>query len=90
MVTEEIKARYRRSIDAAFNKGNIDAWDEILAPDVIVHEPTNTDVIGLEAYKQEILAQSQGFTERFVSIIGYVFFNLFRIYIISFLIYINK
>ena len=63
MSIEELKAKQRLAEQEAFNKGNVEAWDEVIAPDVIVHTPPLPDAKGLEAYKQSMLAFSQGFTD---------------------------
>jgi len=54
---EELKARSRRVIEA-MNQQNLAAFDELYAPDVVVHSGLMTTQ-GLEAYKQ---ALAQGFT----------------------------
>jgi len=51
MSTEEQKAKVRRAIDEAFNKGNLNAMDEIVGSDIVFHQPPMPDVKGLEAYK---------------------------------------
>lgn len=52
MMSDEQKAKVRRVIDEAFHKGNMNAWDEIVAPDVVYHQPPAPDVKGLDAYKK--------------------------------------
>jgi steroid delta-isomerase-like uncharacterized protein len=37
MTPEEMKAGYRRMIEEAFNKGNLDVADELVAPDAVDH-----------------------------------------------------
>ncbi len=51
MSKEEQKAKVRRAIDEAFNKGNLNAMDEVVASNVVFHQPPMPDVKGLEAYK---------------------------------------
>jgi steroid delta-isomerase-like uncharacterized protein len=57
MSPEELKARSRRVIEA-FNQHNLATFDELYAPDVVVHSSLMTTQ-GLEAYKH---ALAQGFT----------------------------
>ena len=64
MTIEELKARHAKAVLEAFNKGNVNAFDEILAPDVVFHLPPNPDIKGLNAFKQFITAMFQGFSER--------------------------
>jgi steroid delta-isomerase-like uncharacterized protein len=54
MSTEENKALARREIEEIFSpKGNLDAADEIYAPNYISHQPAGQDDIrGLEAIKE--------------------------------------
>jgi steroid delta-isomerase-like uncharacterized protein len=54
MSTEENKALARREIEEIFSaNGNLDAAEEIYAPNYISHQPTGAeDIRGLEAIKQ--------------------------------------
>jgi steroid delta-isomerase-like uncharacterized protein len=54
MSTEENKALARRELEEIFNaKGNLDAAEEIYAPNYISHQPAgNEDLRGLEAIKE--------------------------------------
>ncbi len=54
MYTEEFWDKTRRIIEDAYNKGHIDALDEIVAPDFVRHQPPFPDIVGLEAYKQYV------------------------------------
>ena len=49
---EELKVRIIRVIEESWNKGNLDAFDELYAPDFVRHRPPFTDINGLEAHKQ--------------------------------------
>ena len=51
MSTEENKAKARRIIEEAVNKGNLAVVDEIMAPNYVYHRPTG-DVKGPEGIKQ--------------------------------------
>jgi predicted SnoaL-like aldol condensation-catalyzing enzyme len=54
MSAEENKAIVRRLIEEAWNQGNLDVLDEIVATDYIRHDPLNPGVRGKEAFKQLI------------------------------------
>ena len=41
MSTEELKAKVRRGIEDGWNKGNLAVFDEVCAPNVAYHHPTN-------------------------------------------------
>ena len=51
---EELKATIRRVIIEAWNRGNIDALDELYAADFIRHRPPFSDIEGLDAHKQRV------------------------------------
>jgi predicted ester cyclase len=51
MTPEERKAKVARINEEALNKGNLDAFDELYAPDFVRHNPPFPDR-GLAAYKQ--------------------------------------
>jgi hypothetical protein len=49
MAVEENKAVVRREIEELFNHtGNLDAADEIIAPDYVSYEPTSGETRGIE------------------------------------------
>ncbi len=53
MSAEENKAVVRREIEEIFDhRGNLDAAEEIYAPDYVGHEPTTGDIRGIEGAKQ--------------------------------------
>ena len=54
MSAEELKATIRRVVGGAYNKGNLDAMDELYAPNFVYHRVPLPDIVGLEAYKQAI------------------------------------
>ena len=57
MSTEKDAAFYERSDKvwlSAWNEGQLDALDEIYAPNFVRHQPPFPDVVGLEAYKKYI------------------------------------
>ena len=48
---EELRPMVRRVYDEAYNKGNLEVLDELIAPKYLRHQPPMKDVKGLEAYK---------------------------------------
>ena len=61
---KEIMARERWAVEEAFNKGNVDALDEVFSPDVVFHSTPFPDIKGLEAYKRNATANRPAFTDR--------------------------
>jgi predicted ester cyclase len=59
-MSEENKAVARRVVEELFNHdGNLDAADEIFAPDYVGHEPAFGDLHGVEAVKQFAATERQ-------------------------------
>jgi steroid delta-isomerase-like uncharacterized protein len=54
MTPEEHKAKVRQVIDEAYGKGNLDALDEVNAPDAVWHQRPGPDIKGMDAYKQMV------------------------------------
>jgi steroid delta-isomerase-like uncharacterized protein len=64
MSAEENKAVVRREIEELFNHtGNLDAADEIYAPDYVGHEPAFGDVRGVEGAKEFAADMRQAFPD---------------------------
>jgi steroid delta-isomerase-like uncharacterized protein len=63
MAPEDHKAKVRQAFDEAFIKGNVNAIDEIAAPDIVFHRPPEPDVKGLAAYKQMIVDMRKSFSD---------------------------
>ena len=63
MSIKELAAKDARGIAEAFSKGNLAAFDETHAPDVVSHMPPFPDTKGSEAYKQVITEMRQAFTD---------------------------
>jgi predicted ester cyclase len=63
MSIEEFKARYRRAEDEAILRGNLDALDEVYAPDLVIHSQhfPFQDFKGVDARKQQVRANGQAF-----------------------------
>ena len=53
-MSENIKTKFRRVVDEAWNKGNLDALDELHTADYVEHRPPFPDVVGLDAFKQTV------------------------------------
>ena len=62
MSLKDFMDKERRAIEEAWLKGNVDALNETIAPDIVVHNVPFPDIKGLEAFKQSILALRQAFT----------------------------
>jgi predicted ester cyclase len=54
MLTTENKALVRRWLEECYNKGNVAAADELVAPDYVNHSAPHGQMPGLEAEKQYI------------------------------------
>lgn len=63
MKTEEIMVRERWATEEAFVKGNVDALDEVFAPDAVFQTPPIINKKGLETFKQGIIGFRQAFTD---------------------------
>jgi len=59
----ELKERLQRVYDEAYMKGNVDALDEICAPDVVEHRLNSPDIIGLDATKEGVKSGRLMFSE---------------------------
>jgi predicted ester cyclase len=60
MSAEENKATARRMVEELFNQGgDLDAADEIFAPNYVSHEPAFGDLHGVEAIKQFAATERQ-------------------------------
>ena len=64
MSAEENKAIVRREAEEIFSQGNLDAADEIYAPDFVGHEPTTPEGIrGLEGARQFAAVYREAFPD---------------------------
>lgn len=63
MTPEDQKAKVRSVVDEAYNKGNVNALDEIVATDVVFHRPPGPDVKGLDAYKRMVVDLLKAFSD---------------------------
>ncbi len=63
-MSEENKAVVRREMEEVFNHaGDLDAADEIYAPDYVDHEPTTGNIRGIEGAKQFAVAYREAFPD---------------------------
>ena len=68
-MSEENKAIVRRQEEELFTQGNLDAADEVYAPDYVGHDPSNPeDVRGLQAAKQAASDYRRAFPDLRVSV----------------------
>jgi predicted ester cyclase len=63
MSLKEFMDKYRWATEEAWLKGNVDAMDEVLDPDVITHRPPFPDTKGAEVVKQSQLASREAFAD---------------------------
>ncbi len=67
MSTKQNKAIVCRFIDEAYNKRNLTVGDELLAANVVLHV-SNSDIKGLEGWKQYAGSFLDGFSEIVISV----------------------
>ena len=63
MSAEENKAVARREIEELYARGNLDAAEEIYAPNYVGHDPTTGDIRGIEGAKQFAATFRQAFPD---------------------------
>jgi steroid delta-isomerase-like uncharacterized protein len=63
MSAEENKAVARREIEELYAQGNLDAAEEIFAPNYVGHDPTSGDIRGIEGAKQFAATYRQAFPD---------------------------
>jgi len=68
-LSEENKAIVRQQEEELFTQGNLDAADEVYAPDYVGHDPSNSEEVrGLEAAKRAASDYRQAFPELRVTV----------------------
>jgi steroid delta-isomerase-like uncharacterized protein len=68
-LSEENKAIVRQQEEELFTQGNLDAADEVYAPDYVGHDPSNPEEVrGLEAAKRAASDYRQAFPDLRVSV----------------------
>ena len=81
MAVEDNKAAVQRMGEEAFNQGNLDVLDELVAQDVVDHDPTPGQASGREGIKQFVSTLRTAFpdlqlaVENMVAEGDYVAFN---------------
>lgn len=60
---EALKAHAQQSVERVWNEGQFDTLDVNYAPDFIRHNPPNSDLVGIEAFKQYIIALRTAFPD---------------------------
>ena len=63
MSTEENKARFRRYVEEAWNKGNVDIMDELMAAHYARHMAISAPPLTREGQKQRILGFRRAFPD---------------------------
>ena len=67
-MSEEIKAKFLRIVDEAWNKGDLDALDDLHSPEYIEHHSHFPDVEGLDAFKQMVAGAHQTYPDFHITI----------------------
>ena len=68
-MSEENKAIVRQQEEELFTQGNLDAADEVYAPDYVSHDPSNSEEVrGLEAAKRAASDYRQAFPDLRVTV----------------------
>ena len=67
-MSKDIKAKFRRIVDEAWNKGNLDSLDELHSASYVEHRPPLPDVTGLDAFKQMVAGAHQTFPDFHITI----------------------
>jgi len=68
-LSEENKAIVRQQEEELFTQGNLDAADEVYAPDYVGHDPSNSEEVrGLEAAKRAASDYRQAFPDLRVTV----------------------
>jgi predicted ester cyclase len=62
-MSEGIRTAVRHAWEEAWNKGNLDALDEVCDADMVRHEPPFPDIVGTEALKQYIAAGRSAYSD---------------------------
>ena len=63
MSVEENKENIRRHVDEIWHKGNMDAVDELIAPNWVLRNPVGDDITGIDGFKQMATSQRTSFPD---------------------------
>ena len=72
-MAEDIKSKFLRVVDDAWNQGNLEVLDDLHTQDFILHHPPFDDRLGLDAHKQSIVNVRAGFPDFHLTIHKLVF-----------------
>jgi predicted ester cyclase len=61
-MSEELKPMIRKIFEEAYNKGNLEVLDELIAPNYLRHQPPMKKVEGVEAYKKFVADVRSAYT----------------------------
>jgi steroid delta-isomerase-like uncharacterized protein len=68
-MSEQNKTISRRSVEEAFNKGNLDVLDELVSPSFVNHDPASPeDIRGVEGFKEFVNTYRSAFPDVRVTI----------------------
>ena len=59
MSVEENKENIRRHVDEIWHKGNMEAVDELIAPNYVLRNPQGDDITGTEGFKQAVVTMAR-------------------------------
>lgn len=62
-MSEELKQHVQKIFEEAYNKGNLDVLDELIAPDYRRYQPPMKKVVGLDNYKAFITEVRQAYSD---------------------------
>ena len=65
---EDIKAKFLRVVNEAWNKGNLETLNELHSPDYPEHHAPFPDVEGLEAFKQLVARARASYPDFYLTI----------------------
>jgi steroid delta-isomerase-like uncharacterized protein len=69
MSTESNAQAARRGIEEGFNQGQVDVFDELCSPDIVTHDPAESeDIRGIEPLKERTLGYRTAMSDLVVSI----------------------
>jgi steroid delta-isomerase-like uncharacterized protein len=68
-MSEQNKTISRRSVEEAFNKGNLDVLDELVSPSFVNHDPASPeDIRGVDGFKEFVNTYRSAFPDLRVTI----------------------
>ena len=67
-MSEDIKTKFLRVVDEAWNKGNLYTLDELHAPGYVEHYAPFPDVEGLDAFKQMVAGARKTYPDFYITI----------------------